>query len=371
MCKQQLILKTSILATLLMGIFILSACGPLSVETNDEINDTAMAEMLDDGSNATNDTKFAEADVDVSDDLQKPPAVPVSNKAEDIYYYYNADDIFLERALHRSTADGKNIYLAYGEPDLYVLPLGADRHEPANMENPEGMDVLRVALDGQGQIHLLMADYDNGIYFIRRLNEDYRVDKSMDISAYFEHKERIPMWFMIDKDGTYYLQWPFDRSGIIVDADGTLKHKTTRESLGAQWIYEAAVGKDGHIYLVHGYPDENIEIARLNVEEGTMENVDSALHFPGDEVFSEMSAGTDSNLLLYAPYSGVWAYDAENGMLENRLKPSDVRPDFNDEFRPLVFLPDGRLVLMGDAANGDKANEGPAPCLLKYVPVGY
>jgi len=365
MQKQCFVLIRKTLIILLIGIFILSGCRQNEITT---ASDSVSTEKFENSVSEAIDIKTSETE-DRNDGLQKPPKVPVNTKAENIYYH-SKDGIELSRALHRSTADENNIFLTHGELDLYIMPIGTDEHIPANIHNPEGMLVLHVTTDTMGRIHLLMVDYDNREYFIWQLNENYQTENEIDISAFFEHKNRIPLWFMIDKDDIYYLQWPFDRSGIIVDSEGTLKHKTTKESLGTKWIYEAAVGKDGCIYLIHGNPDEKIEIGKLDVENGIIENVNPALYFPGDEIFMTMSGGTDTNLLLFSHYSGIWACDTEKGILENRVKISDIRPGFNDEFRPLVFLPDGRLILLGEAIDTNNDNESLKFLLLKYIPAG-
>lgn len=133
------------------------------------------------------------------------------------------------------------------------------------------------------------------------------------------------------------------------------------KSLGVKWIYQAAVGKDGGIYLIHGYMDEKLEISQLDVESCTIMKEDSPLCFSGDETFSAMSGGTDTNLLLFSPYSGVWACDPESEVLDNRVPISDIGFDSDAEFWPLTFLADGRLLLLGKT--GDDI-------WLKYLPSG-
>lgn len=221
------------------------------------------------------------------------------------------DGIDLSRAVHRCVSDGKNIYLAHGGPDLYVMPIGTDGHSPANIDNPDEMDICNIALDTYGRIHLLMAGQDNEKWFICRLDENCHVDKTIDISAYFETKH-MPLWFLIDKDGTYYFKWAISRNGIVVDSEGVLKHRFT--------------------------------------------------------------GGTDTNLLLLSPYSGVWAYDYENGIMENRVPLSEIGFDPNTEFYPLTFLPDGRLILLGKTVNNNPidgvGDENFKDWLLKYIPAG-
>lgn len=350
---------------LLIGIFVLSGCRQ-SDDPLAETVDTFVSEKTDtnvtetDNKAQTEDTAKEDENNEPSEDLPKPSEVPVNTKAEDILYH-SEDGIDPGRAVRRCESDGENIYLVYGEPDLYVMPIGADEHSRANIDNPKGMDVCNIAMDTYGRIHLLMADSNGDEWFIWRLDEDYQIDKVIDISAYFETKQ-LPGWFLIDEDGTYYLQWPnINRDGIIVDCEGALKYRFTPKSFGTGWIYAAAVGKDGQIYLVHSERGETLEIGELDEENCSMKKEVSPLCFPGSENFTAMFGGTDTNLLLYSPYSGVWACDTENGVMENRVPLSDIGSGSGMDLYPLTFMPDGRLLLLCWTGND---------YYLKYIPVG-
>ncbi|MDE7224065.1 MAG: hypothetical protein K2O34_09825, partial [Acetatifactor sp.] len=117
----------------------------------------------------------------------------------------------------------------------------------------------------------------------------------------------------------------------------------------------------GRIYLVYRDRDEKLEIGEFDVENCTIKREAAPLCFSGDEVFSEMSSGTDTNLLLFSPYSGVWAYDHEKGILENRVPLSDIGVTRDANFSPLTFLPDGRLLLLERSRNDT---------YLRYIPAG-
>jgi hypothetical protein len=77
--------------------------------------------------------------------------------------------------------------------------------------------------------------------------------------------------------------------------------------------------------------------------------------------------------LLFSPYSGVWVYDNEQEFLENRVPLSDIGFGLDTEFWPLSFLPDGRLLLLGQTVDTDHADNVEAdstkPMILKYIPV--
>ena len=342
---------------LLISMFALSGCGqsdnPLTENFDNRVNEEGNMGLAE-----TEDTAETEDAAETADNAVKPSEVPVNSKAEDIYYHGEAGSELL-RAYGGCVSDGENVYFNCNMTDLYVMPVGAEEYSRANIDNPEGLKVCSIAMDIYGTIHLLMADSDYEKWFIWRLDESYSAEKVIDISAYFD-TTRGPSQFLVDKDGTYYLQWPVNRDGIIVDSEGALKHRFTPKSLGVKWIYRAAVGKDGQIYLVHGY--EDLEMGELDVENCSLKEEASSLCFPaGSNTFTMMSGGTDTNLLLFSPYNGVWACDMEKGVLENRVPLSDISIDKGMEYYPLIFLPDGRLLLL------EWSEE---EYCLKYIPVG-
>lgn len=276
------------------------------------------------------------------------------------------DGIDLGRAVHRCVSDGENLYLAYSEKDLYVLPLGETQHKPAGLVNPEGLMVCSVTRDMEGYLHLLMSSSEFDRWYIWQLNDALQVEKEVDITACFDTKQ-IPLWFMVDKNGNYYLQWMMNRNGAIVREDGTLLHRTTTDSLGVSWIYEAAVGMDGSVYLVYSLDGESKEIGTLDTVRGCLGEGSTYLSIPGSDTLSAMAAGTDTDILLFGPYCGAWAYDSEKGTFEQRVKLSEIGYGEGVEYRPLNFLADGRLLTVGSAMESDEAVE---ELLLKYIPAG-
>lgn len=285
--------------------------------------------------------------------------IPVNTNREEVAYLCE-DGIDLSRAVHRCASDGENLYLAYTETDLYVLPLGEKQHKPAGLVNPEGMKVCNVTTDMEGKIHLLMATPEFDGWYIWQLDDTLQVEKEVDITACFDTKQ-IPLWFMVDKAGDYYLQWMMNRSGAIVSEDGALLHQTTLDSLGVSWIYEAAVGRDGSIYLLYSFDGENKELGILDTAKGCLGEDSISLNIPGIDTLSAMASGTDTEILLFGPYCGVWAYNSEKGTIEQRVKLSEIGYEEGVEYRPLNFLADGRLLTVGGTAEEQ---------ILKYIPAG-
>ncbi|MDR2547543.1 MAG: hypothetical protein LBC96_08615 [Lachnospiraceae bacterium] len=197
--------------------------------------------------------------------------------------------------------------------------------------------------DSYGKMHLLIANRIQEEYFIWRLDEKYKVDRVIDISAYTDAIQNPAWgvrWFLVFEDDTYYVQWGWEQDGIIISSEGVLEHKFTRESLGVGWVRQVAVGMDGHIYITHAHDDEKVEIGKLNIESGLVINENPDLYFPSGELFHTMSGGTDTNLLLFSIYSGIWAYDTEGEIMENRMSLTDVRMgmDKDSDFWSKLFF---------------------------------
>lgn len=362
----------------MVSILVLSGCGrndDISMDNADYSENSAIQEDLSETEEHTAEGDTSEAE-DQADDLQNEPSVelpaaleiPVNIQAADVAYEIS-DGIDVFNATQRCGSDGENIYLAYGQTDLYVMPLGADYHSPAQLDNPEGLYVCNIAMDTSGGIHLLLTNFDYDKWVIWRLDGDCQTEQVIDISTYFETK-RQPVVFQLDQDGNYYLMWPINRDGIVVDSEGALRHRVTPKTLGIGWIYQAAVGKDGQIYLVYSDGDEKLKIGALDVESGSLTEGSAELCFPDSENFTAMSRGTDTNLLLYSPYSGVWAYDQEQGIMENRVPLSDMGFDKGMTVYPLAFLADGRLLIGGFKEGADTGEDGTKQRLLKYIPAG-
>lgn len=128
-----------------------------------------------------------------------------------------------------------------------------------------------------------------------------------------------------------------------------------------RWTYEAALGEDGLIYIVYGEWDEKLNIDEFDVENCSIKKEDASIWFPRGSTFAAMSCGTDTDFLLFSRDTGIWAYDNEKGILENRVPLADIGFGSNVECCPLTFLLDECLFLEGEDGNGIR---------IKYIPAG-
>lgn len=349
-----------------LSTLLLSSCAKT---TNDPLEVPAKATSVQQESTQNTEepapTLPAKEEKESQTELSENGTVPVNTNREEMWYLCE-DGIDLGRAVHRCASDGENLYLAYTETDLYVLSAGETQHKPVGLVNPEELEVCNVTIDTEGNLHLLMATADYSKWYIWKLNDAFQLEKEVNITPYFE-LNRIPLWFMVDKEGYYYLQWAEDRRGVILDEDGALQHRTTCASLGVNWIYEAAVGRDGSIYFVYNRKGENKKIGTLDTKRGSLRQDGIFLKIPESDTFSAMAAGTDTEILLYGPYCGVWAYDSEKRTFEQRVELSDIGYDKTMDYWPLGFLKDGRFVTVGTEMEAEKKI---SDMLIKYIPAG-
>ena len=359
-------IKITMLTFTLAMILIFAAC---------KSSDIPLAERIDNGTrkdNATAEDDFENEEL--PEVLRKPLTVPLNINAEEIYYYGEANIV------SGGVSDGENIYILgdqnlrttpYEERDefesrLFIMPVGSDEVSVADIDVPKGIYINNIAIDLYGGVHLFIADWDNEEYFIWQLDDNYQVGKIIEISANIIEKWP-PLWFLVDHDGNYYIQCYRMCYGVLVSSEGELINKFTYESLGIKWAPDIGLGKDGQIYIIHGNDDKTV-ISTLDTENGLLIE-DPDFYFPGYEIISAISGGTDTNLLIYSRYSGVWAYDAENRIFENRVPMSESSFGYASEFGNRIFLPDGRLFL-GVSIWKDYDQGEDADCMLfRYIPV--
>lgn len=353
----------------------ISALIIISCAQNDSDFSIADPELTEIGS-AEKETIEKGDKVEVINDLSplsETPEIPINLEEKEIYY--DGEEYADLLASHPiCISNGENIYLA-SQQKMYSMQIGTAEIHPIDIDIPDGLEIYNFAFDGYGRMHMLLVDCLKNEYYIYRLDENYQINKIIDISKYTEEKP-MPIWFLIQKDGYYFIQWSLNRNGIIVDSDGVLKHRFTLESLGTQWTRQAALGKDGQIYLIYENQDGEWEIGKINMKNCTIENENTELCFSNSELFTAASSGTDTKLLLLSPYSGVWAYDMESGIMENRATRSDIDAGFESgsEFWLSIFLPDGRICLLGEADSNNRMgvayDKSSVHLLFKYIPMG-
>ena len=379
MCGNKFLFKVKLITIGLFCVSIFCSCGK-SENSKVDSNDFKI-DAVENHVEKENDKKYTEHESKENNEnetneskagLPKPLKIPLNTESEDIHVY-EKDLVELLSNWVLCRTDGQNLFLLT-TLGFYMMPVGMDELYPVDVETPEDMNVVEFAFDVYGRMHLFIAKYDYANedyeYFIWQLDENYRLNKVIELSSYVE-SNRMPSWFLILEDGTYYIQWAREQGGIIVSSEGIFKHKFTRESLGIGQTRQAAIGKNGYIYIVHGNGDEKREIARLDVDNCTIENENPVLYFPGEQIFYSMSGGTDTNLLLFSPYDGIWACDPENGILENRVSLTDINLGLDKEvdlWGIKIFLPDGRLLLMGKSAKNDM-DTSKGYC-FRYIPAG-
>ena len=346
----------------LLGMFCICACTfneesgdfPGPVKSDDNISGEADVPIT----NTTND----ENGMQVAENVENSQYldVPLNTKAEEISYV--DDTIFVSPFI----SDGKDLFLrldsyAYmGKAGFYTMPVSSEGGERVELDFPEGADIGNLAIDTYGRVHLLITDRDNEKHVVWRLDDKLQIEKHIDISGY-SNESRKPSYFMIDKDDTFYVYWGLNEELLVVDSEGAFESRFTPESLGIKHIQSIGIGKDGHLYIAYEN-DGRVNIGKLGAGRDQIVNANPDISFPNDENITMISRGTDTDMLIYGTYGGVWACDIENGSIENRVPISDIGFGADADFYR-SFLPDGRLLI-------NTYDHDTNQVFFKYIPVG-
>lgn len=217
------------------------------------------------------------------------------------------------------------------------------------VEMPEGMQVLNMAVDEQGNCHMLWVSAErqvidgvehNVINFekccITKVNRDGDLEAIMDISELFANLQTRPYCFITDEDGCYYFEtseeivkvYPDGSRAALISCDG--------------WIEVIGCAQNGEIYCV--YQTESGEEYIGWIEGDKVTNCGTVMP-KADASYSVMTAGTDTEILLFNKEGGVFAYDALTNTLDTRVDGTEL-PVAGQDIVGCGFLGDGRLCLM-------------------------
>ena len=275
-------------------------------------------------------------------------------------------------------SDGENLILyqssEYGEAGFYKMKVGQSEVERIELDIPEYLDVTKMTTDMYGNIYLLLtgnteflSEENTAKHEIWILNDKFEVSSILDISDSTEGEKLMPYQFLVDQNGSYFIQWGYGSfKGIFLDKQGKLIAKINNTVLEIDELQTAGLGQDGSVYMCYR-KDEHIYISRLNMESGKLENQEQNTLFDQDELVLSIGAGTDTQLLIYSTNSGIWAYDQEENYLENRVAMNESDTPFDTYILIRKFLPDGRLLLIENITN---TNGELGKRILKYIPAG-
>lgn len=217
------------------------------------------------------------------------------------------------------------------------------------VEMPGNMQVLNMTVDAQGNCHMFWVSAErqvidgvehNIINFekccITKMNRDGELEAIMDISELFADLQTRPYCFITDADGCYYFEtgeeivkvYPDGSQAALITCDGRIEVIGCAQSGEIYCVYQAENGEE-YIGWVEGDKVTNC---------GTvMPEVNAS--------YSVMTAGTDTEILLFNKEGGVFAYDAVTNTLDIRVAGTEL-PVAGQDISGCGFLGDGRLCLM-------------------------
>lgn len=226
----------------------------------------------------------------------------------------------------------------------------------------ENMRAFNMTVDEQGKCHILWMSiekvsigdqimdqitYEKSAITI--VDSSGTIEETIDVSDIFAQGYQRPFCFVVDRKGTYFFENKDEiisfgkdgKLGDVISCDGQV------EGIG--------VGKSGMVYCT--YEDDNQECGLGMIEDNVFQSC--GVQFPvSDALYSDIYAGTDSELLVFNAKSGVFVWDGTS--VEARLSISDL-PVKESEISSRGLLADGRLCIM-DQSDGST--------VFYYIPVG-
>lgn len=235
--------------------------------------------------------------------------------------------------------------------------------EVLDTEIPEDMRAFEMYVDSKGLAHILWMSVENEVMdgdivstltyeksYIWVVDREGKIQKEVDVSKIIGTECGRPFCFVVDEDGNYYWE----------DRDEILKIKQTGElhtTIACEGnVIGIGLGKSGELYCT--YRDKEFVERLGRVEQDTF--IGSNIILPeADAGYSYLTAGIDSELILYNKASGVYSYDVNENKLENRISVDNIPVD-GQSVNGYGLLQDARICLMTQENN---------ETIFYYVPV--
>lgn len=281
------------------------------------------------------------------DDSQQAAAskVPLSYEKETVVY----EGTFPEKQVF--AAGGSSIYMVGSTGDasrLYVMEEGAAVFEESDMVFPENMLVKKLAVDEEGNCHILLLSVGTGqvggasvtmvtgeAMEIWVAGRDGALLKT--IRASEEVKGLNPYSFVIGADGRYYMD-DAGQNVYVVDQNGGLTAEVTLPKVEGM-----GMGADGRLYVTA----ETLGGAALYYLEQAGEAWEAVLSdctLPAAQSqYSDIGAGREDEVWIFSKTGGILIYYSNSGMLKQALTNEEY-PCSAQELIGYGMLADGRMV---------------------------
>ncbi len=249
---------------------------------------------------------------------------------------------------------GSKLFLVGISPEndyfLGTMEQEASIFETLSIEIPSDMRIINMYVDNQNKCYTKWISTEKTIVddqefdiptdektWLVVVNSTGEIEKKLDISELMPAEAARSYNLCVDLQGNYYMD--HENEIIKINSTGTQMERITCEGS----VAEIGCGKSGVIYC--SYYNANNEIILGRIEEQTVVDVEAVLENPNINMYCIMS-GTDSELLIYDPRTGVYTYNIESNVIENRIYIENL-PISGEEVGGYGFLGDGRLCIYG------------------------
>ncbi len=225
---------------------------------------------------------------------------------------------------------------------------------------PEGMRILRMFVDKQGNCHALwmsMKISGEGVTasmvptyeqcYITIVTPEGEVVKQIDLAGIFGAKIRMPYYFVTDFEGNYWIE--NEQQVLKISQDGKI---VDRIDCGG-YVEGIGVGKSGAVYVVYSSKDGKTYLGKIDGSE-LSETTEIPTH-PAS--YALIISGVDSEVVLYNKVGGIYTFIG--GALTLQVTEEDL-PMGREDIYGYGMLGDGRLCLFGAEGDG---------MVFHYVPI--
>lgn len=264
-----------------------------------------------------------------------------------------------ERLSRASACLGSTMYFSQwaGEDTnsaLYEMNIGEASLQPSEIQIPEGMEIKAMAGDSKGHLHALIRPAakasDKAYGLIRELDKEGNVIRDVDVSEAINGRYVLWQAFIVDSNGNYYIK---DLDYLLcISKEGQPLWEMNNRSLEISRSY-AMAAVDDSVYMT--YQRNGVTyIGEINTADGSIGEEYVLPEITENDSVLIMDRGTDSDLLLYANNSGIWSWNHDGSMLENRANRSEAQLPYSEVIVARMFLRDGRLLLVKNVSDGDE-----------------
>lgn len=299
-----------------------------------------------------------------SEDKEQQEAIDL--KASDVELSVDYEGEFFLTSLFE-VGEGEIYLCATGEDGAFYLAVMEKEttdFQKLNIDMPKDARACRMVVDNSGKCHVLWigseevvsggqtySQIDFSKSYITIMDKGGNIESTIDVEEIICDEKIMPYCFAVDEAGNYYIE---NKKEIIkIARDGVEKARISCEGM----VECIGVGKSGTVYCTYYDGDDVTYIGSLQDEKMVCYEVEVPQL---DANFAKISAGTDTDILLYNREGGVYVFDPTMTEVEERI-PNTELPISGITVMGCGFLRDGRLCLMKQTLEGTN---------FYYIPAG-